>query len=179
MIRPIAIASLLLLSGCGDREGKDGNEAASEGKSETTASAGSGVRMEPGQWEVKIESIRVEGVPAEMAGMFSTGEGKVDSQCITAAEIDQASAGLFAKEEIENCTQQGFAFQGGRVAGKLSCKDPSGQGGTMTMEMDGAYGARSYDMTQKMVTSLQGQTMTIHSRTTGRRVGDCPAGKEG
>ena len=115
-------------------------------------------------------------MPKEMASAMASVRSETDQDCITPEEVKEANAGMFAGKEQKNCKQEGFAFRGGRVSGKLTCTGGN-MPGTAVLEMDGTYGARNYDVTQKMSTDAQGMKMVWESRITGRRIGECPAGQ--
>lgn len=155
MIRHVAIGSLMLLAACGGPQG-GGPEAG----------------LAPGEWEMKIESVKVEGGPQGMAAEMAAAKGKVERQCITPEE-----AGNLFGQGGDGCKREGDGFRNGRIAGKLTCTqgDPPQ---TSTHEVSGSYGASSLDITQKVTNPFEGGTMTIETHSTGRRIGDCPAGKK-
>jgi hypothetical protein len=185
---------LLALAGCGGPEKADGNGSAASGESAKagatresakaggTADAGaaSGMKMRPGEWETTVETLKVDapGLPKEMAGMMAGQQKMTMRSCITAAQAEQPSGELFRGKTGGNCQYEGFTVSAGRVKGKMTCTGGSTPG-SVTLEMDGRYGAESYEVDQKMKTEMQGMTMNVDSRVTARRVGDCPAGAQG
>ena len=79
-----------------------------------------------------------------------------------------------------NCKQEGFHLGRRQDQGDDDLRRPPAAAGKSRMEMDGTYSAdESMDMNMKMTTEAAGMSMTIEMRMTGRRVGDCPAGKAG
>lgn len=175
--RVIAAAGLLALAACGSGE-SGGNGSAAAGKGGTSAVAGGGgVQLQPGEWETTTQMVKVEGMPKEVAAMMMK-EATKGRNCITPEELKEANAGLFGGEEQKNCKREGFAFQNGRISGKLSCTGEGGEGGTSSMEMSGQYSATTYDVTARISTNVQGMSANMESRTQGRRIGDCPPGGE-
>jgi Protein of unknown function (DUF3617) len=173
---------LLALAGCGGPEKADGNGSADSAKAGDSASAGAaaGVKLRPGEWETTVETLKVDapGMPKEMAGLMAGQQKMTMRSCITAAQAEQPSGDLFRGKNDGKCQYEGFDVSGGRVKGKMTCSG-GGQPGSVTLEMDGRYGGESYEVNQKMRTDAQGMAMTIESRVTARRVGDCPAGGQG
>lgn len=172
------LGGLLALAGC-DNMGKRGagNEAAAEDRS---APAAAGVKLRPGQWETTVETLKMEapGIPADALAMMG-GQQKVTSRsCITAEQAERPSGDLFHGDKEGNCSGKDFSFANGRVSGTIACGGPN-MAGKVTLEMDGRYGADSYDISQKMTTTGDGTSMKIESRVVGRRIGDCPAGTQG
>ena len=64
-------------------------------------------------------------------------------------------------------------MSGGRMSGTMTCTG-EGAPGEMKMQMQGQYAPASYAMDMTMQTSGAGMNMMIKSRTTGKRVGECP-----
>jgi hypothetical protein len=180
----LAAAASLALAACGsggdDRAAGNqvadeavGNEAAANAGAAAPAAdagGGGGAVMQPGEWEVSVE----------MAGMTVPGadgaEGmKMPAQthrtCVTAEQAASPPADMFTGQK--GCTSEGFSAGGGRVSGTVTCDKPGE--GRVKMTMDGQVGSTSYDVTSKM--DMEGMTMTMTAR--GRRIGECPAGKQG
>jgi hypothetical protein len=175
MRRLTAVAAVFALAACGGSANSDNESAAVK---TSPSSSGARLQLQPGQWETTIEFVKVDGVPKQVAAAMAAAQKKEASlSCITPEEVKQANSGLFAGDERKNCRQEGFAFQNGRVTGKLICTGEQGQGST-TLEMDGQYSAITYEVTQKLSTNAQGMAMVMESRVKGRRIGDCPAGAQ-
>ena len=98
--------------------------------------------------------------------------------CMTPEEANGPKADMFAGNAGANCKQEGFSWSGGRIKGKTTCAGTDGTG-KVSMTMDGTYSAQSMDMNMKMTTEAAGTPMTVETRMTGKRVGECPAGKAG
>ena len=163
------LAGLLLLAGCGDQE-KKGNMSAEEVAGELAS-----VKIVPGQWEATNEIVSAtapgmpEGVLADMIGRKTTVRN-----CVTPEQAAKPDANFLAAQENSNCSYQDFSMAGGTMTGTMTCQGGDTPG-KMVMEMSGAYGPTSYDMTMDMKTSELpgGMSMTVKARTTGKRVGDC------
>jgi len=176
----IGIAAALALAGCGGGEGGDANEAAGNAGGNAGAGAGGGeagsgggsASLQPGQWEIttNVTSMNVPGMPAGMAPPMPP--PTTVRACLTAAQAAQPGAGfLSGSGEAQGCTYESNSIGGGRIQAVVQCNQA---GTTMRSTMSGQFTATSYEVNQQVETSAQGQNMQIESRTTGRRVGDCP-----
>ena len=169
----ILSAAVLALAACGS-PGSGGNESSAVG-------GGSGVSLQPGEWEMKTEVVNVsaEGLPPGMMDSMKQSAASTTRTCMTPEEAKGPKGDLFADDKSGNCKSEGFRWAGGRIQGKTICTSPGGPGKTV-MEMDGRYSAQSIDMTMKSETDLGGKAMKMEMRMSGRRVGECTAAtKEG
>jgi hypothetical protein len=167
----IATTMLLALAGCGG-SGTDGNGS-------TAASSGGGESLQPGEWELKSEvlSVNAPGLPPAVAAQMKQ-PATVKRECITPEEAKAPKSGMFAGEDAKNCKQEGFNWSGGRIAGTTTCTSPDGSPASkVTMTMAGQYSAQSMDINIKTNTETQGVKMDMEMRMSGRRIGECPAGK--
>jgi len=172
----IAAALMLALAACG---GAAEDEPGNDGVSAKAAAAGSDIKLDPGQWEMTYEVTDVDapGLPAgAMAAM--AGKKNLMSLCITPAEANRPNGEIFSVQKGADCTRDGFEMAGGRISGTMTCSGGE-TAGKVTMAMDGRYSGQSYEMTNKMTTETEGMRMTISSRASGRRTGDCAAGDKG
>lgn len=171
----VTAAGLLALAACGGSDKADGNGSAAK----SGAAAGGDVKLQPGEWEMAMETISVTapGLPPAVAASMK--QPRVTNRtCMTQEEAEGPKADMFAGSSGANCKQEGFVWAGGRMKGTTTC---SGTGGTgkVSMMMDGQYSAQSMDVNMKMTTEAAGTPMTVETRMTGKRLGDCPAGKAG
>jgi hypothetical protein len=173
MRRSIAIAAVLVAS-CGGPSGnrqaaEDGNAATPAGGGGTTAA----VAMQPGQWEIVTEVVRMD-VPNMPKGVSApTPPPTTVRTCLTPQQAGAPSGGfLTGSGEGGGCTSRNMSMAGGRIQGVVQCDQ---QGSTMRSTMDGRFSPTSFEVNQQVETSAQGMNMTIQSRTSGRRVGDCPS----
>ena len=142
------------------------------------ATSASDVRLRGGQWEMRTEVSRISapGLPARVAEMMMT-QPSTATRCISAREANSADAGLFTVNRDPNCSAEGVSVVGGKVRGKIACKRADGAG-RMTTTVSGRLAPDRYDLETRMKSEGAGAPITIESRTTGRRIGDCPAGAE-
>lgn len=164
-------AAALALAACGspaDKSGGNGTAAATGG--------GSGVSLQPGEWEMKMEvvDVKAEGLPAGMAEGMKKSAGSTNRTCMTPEEAKGPKGDIFAGDKSGNCKSEGFKWEGGRIQGKTTCPGQGGTGETV-MTMDGSYSPQNIDMTMKSRTDLAGKPMTMEMRVSGRRVGECSA----
>jgi hypothetical protein len=166
----LAATLLLALGACGSG-GTDGNG---------SASASGGTELQPGEWEMKMELLDVKGpgIPANAVAQMKQQVARTTRDCMTPEEAKGPRSDMFTKGQAANCKQDDFTWSGGKIHGVLTCggSGPGGEG-KVTMTMDGQYGGQSIDMTMKTKTEAQGASMDMDMRITGRRVGECPAGK--
>ncbi len=184
MRHAIAAAAISLsLASCGS-----GNEAGNAGAGniaenrETAAadggSTGSGAAaFQPGQWEVRAEVVRLDmrNVPNMPAGATPPMPPPTTiTYCMTPEQAQRPDANsLTANTRDSGCTYQNFSMGNGRIQGIVQCNT---QGAQMRTAIDGRFTATSYEMTQQAQVTTSGITTDMEARTTGRRLGDCPAG---
>ena len=177
-------AALLALAACGGGEADGTADSANMANTEGAAGAGgeggasqaaSEVRMQPGEWEVTQQTVNVSapGMPAGAADMLKTPPMTVKT-CITEEQAGKPGADVFTGKKDPNCTHEGFDAGGGKVSGTITCK---GDTGNVTMAMDGEFGATEFNVDMKTTTDAGAAKMTMEMRSSGRRIGECPAGK--
>lgn len=174
----IATIGLVALAACGSSDTSKGN-----GSATATAPAGGGgttVKLQPGEWEMTMETLKVDapGMPPQVAAAMKKQPRATSRDCMTAEEAEGPKAEMFKGANGANCKQEGFVWSGGRIQGTTTCTGEKGVG-KMSMTMAGQYSPTSMDVTMKMITEAAGTPMTIETRMTGRRIGECPAGKAG
>lgn len=173
----MSVAAVTLLAGCSsnkaDADG-DGNISADE-----VAKVMNEVTLEPGEWEntVEIVDVKVEGLPEGVPAnaMDSMKKTTVSKTCMTEEQANNPGAEFFAAQEQMNCKATKFDMSGGAISSEMSCSNPGSPGG-MTMVMNGQYGPSNYDMTMDMNSDVGGMKMNISAKSSGKRIGDCPAG---
>jgi hypothetical protein len=175
-------AAALALASCGS--GGEGNQSGGNGATGAKGGAGasaSGVSLQPGEWEMKMEvvNVKAEGLPEGVAEAMKKETGSASRTCMTPEEAKGPKADIFTKDNPANCKTEGFSWANGRIQGRTVCAGQGGAGKT-EMTMDGRYTAQSIDMTMKSDTDIMGKAMTMEMRMTGRRIGECTAAtKEG
>ena len=174
----VAAAGLLALAACGSSGSKsEGNGAAANAGG---GPSGGAVALQPGEWEMTMETLNVSapGMPPDVAARMKR-EPTTTRTCMTPEEAKGPKADTFVPQQNGmNCKQEDFAWGSGRIHGKTTCTGINGSG-TITSEMDGQYSAQSMDMRVKTDTKTPGVSVAAEMRISGRRIGECPAGKAG
>ncbi len=171
-MRQLIGMAALALAACGG-----GGEENAEGGNGTAAASGGGsasVSLQPGQWEITttVASINVPNLPPGATPPLPP-PSPVRS-CLTPEQAAQPTAGFIAGAgENGGCTYENSSMSGGRIEATVQC---NAGGATMRSVMNGQFAPESFEVTQRATTSAEGMNMEMESRTTGRRVGDCPAG---
>lgn len=132
------------------------------------AAAPPGPIIQPGKWENRVEilDVQMKGAPPGLAAAMK-GRPMVVTSCITPK---QAEAGPQAAMNADKaCHFTRYSAAGGRIATELVCNRPAG---TMRMTSQGSYTPTSYSVSGSGVMSGR-VSMTMKSRTTGRRLGGC------
>lgn len=161
----------LALAGCEGSESNATTDSSSTG-SEAAASVRSAMEIKPGEWEITEEMVNIEApnMPPDVAAAIkrNMGEKTTSRRCITPAE---ATGGDFVTPDTDaHCTKQGFSFAGGQVQGTMICSTDEGKA---TMSMSGRHSGTSFDISSKVTSANEGGSVTMNSRVTGRRVGEC------
>jgi hypothetical protein len=132
------------------------------------------VQITPGLWESRSEVLNVTApnLPREIQNRMKT-KSNPTRHCISPEQAARPDANFLASRR-DNCTYRDFTMRGGRMQGNMVCT-----GGDMPGEaratMSGRYDAQSYDMRMQMeLAGPADSTMTIETRASGRRLGDCP-----
>lgn len=165
-----AAAAALALISCGG--GGDGNEAAGDKAAEGAGTSGASASLQPGQWEITTQVLSMS-APNMPQGVNIPLPGPTTIRtCITPEQAGQPGANIFTGSgESGGCTYESNNVRGGRVEATVECNTADG---TMRSTMTGQYGGSSFEVNQQVETTASGQTMEMESRTSGRRVGDCP-----
>jgi hypothetical protein len=163
-----AAAALAALAACGC-EGADTAGNGAGAKADPT------VEVRPGLWQVEsaILAASEPGLPHEIAERMK-GPRRTVHRCFTAEEAARPGAALFAARGTGRCTDEAFEMRAGRIAGAAICRDASGV--RTRLRLSGQYRADAYRVRIDVETPgiAPGRTMTLATRQSGRRVGDCP-----
>lgn len=163
----LTLIVLITLAGCNKAENTPATGSADETTAATQAAKESPrAQMQPGEWEMATEMLEMN-IPGMPAGAMPA-QMKNGSTFKTCMKNDKPDASFFQGNKNSNCTYKDFSMEGGHVKGTATCDN---EGQTMTMTMDGQYGAESYDMTMAM----KSEQMSMKMHTSGKRIGDCPA----
>ena len=180
MRKTFSAISILLLAACSGQDGNEGvaaNGAAAESEGGSSSGGTAGVALQPGQYETTVETTRVamSNVPGMPAGIAPpTIPPTTIRSCLTPEQAARPSANfLSGKGDAGGCGYSDFSMEGGRMRGTLQC---SSAGSTMRATFDGQFTADGYQMTSQSQVNANGMTVESETRTTSRRIGDCPAG---
>lgn len=167
---------LLLASGLAALAACEGERAVqpSDVSEEEVAAQLAQVKVEPGRWERTTEIIAVEGGVSQAERAQIVGRETRSSDCITAAQARRPSANFLAAQQNSECTYHEFSMRGGKLASRTTCVGRDSPEQLMTV-MSGDYAPDSYDMRTTVQTSGPSGQMTVTTRTSGRRVGECAA----
>ena len=168
----LSFAACLALAGCGGGSEAPGNMTRDEVKAEVAD-----VRVAPGEWEQRTEILKVEApdMPRELAARFQQPRPPL-RYCITPEQAAQPGrvSDAIARPQA-GCTMRGFTMQDGRMEGQMVCRE--GSPAQVSTAMSGTYSPESFDYRSRieMPPPIGDGVIRIEARTTGRRVGPCPA----
>ena len=118
--------------------------------------------------------MNIPGAPAQGLNMApSTSE-----DCVTASDVaDFTRKSMVEADAGETCTQNSMNSLGGRIDGQATC---TGENGTRTMRMTGAYTSNHLEMEIASSSAMPGGrgNMTQRMRMVSDRIGECPAGAD-
>lgn len=166
----LILAASLCLSGCSDPQPEARNMSVNEVAAELA-----NIEIAPGLWESTSEVLNVTApnLPRELQNRMK-GPSRTSRHCITPEQASRPDANFLATRE-DNCTYRDFSMRNGRMQGQMVCSGGD-MPGEATATMSGEYGPQSYDMRMRMeMAGPADSTMTIETRASGRRVGDCPS----
>ncbi|MGQ0588105.1 MAG: DUF3617 domain-containing protein [Sphingosinicella sp.] len=170
MRKTTSAIAMLLLAACGGQSGNEQAAASGEGKSSAS------VALQPGQYETTVEVTRVAmaNMPNMPAGMTPPPPPTTVRSCLTPEQAARPNANfLSGSGDTGGCEYSNFSMDGGRMRGTVQCDS---EGSTMRSTFDGRISGDGYQMTSQAQVTASGMTMEMDTRTTARRIGDCPAG---
>ena len=174
------LASALLLAACGQQGGNNSQTAkAGGGTGAGAAAAESSVfSMEPGEWETTM--LMNMGAVADLPPgvQLPPAQPLTTRTCMTPEQVRNARAAFLGGggHPGVDCDYSGVTMAGGRISGTSTCRS---RGVEMSMTMDGSFTPTSYDIDQRMRSTIGGRTRESTGHMTGRRIGECPAGAGG
>lgn len=177
MRKTAALIGIAMLAACS--QNGDGNGAA--GGNGTGAAGGgtagaTGVTMQPGQWESRIE-VAAANMPQLPPGVTAPGTQPMTTRfCLTPEMAANPSADTLGGARNPNagaCRTENYSVANGRITGTTICE----MGGVnVRSTMNGQFTPTSYEMTIQSSTQMGGTSTNSEMRITAQRVGDCPAG---
>ncbi len=188
----LVTAAALTLAGCGGSGGTNATSSTTttssssvtpggttEAKTESTTTTSSGMPsaaslgIRPGKWENRVEilDMKVEGMPPQMAAAMQKGiadrKPQIGTSCLSAEEAAKGPAAAMLDKMHCSFTKSDTA--GGHIATEMVCNMPNGK---LTASGDGVYTPTSYSVDgHGSMTGRMG--MSMHTRTTGKWLGEC------
>jgi hypothetical protein len=176
-IHVLPLVAAILLAGCGDKAGENGEGAVSH---EEAAAAAAGVPApQPGQYRTSVELLEFE-IPgmtdqmkAQMRSIVGGELAKGNTSCLTPEEAAANGPKRMAENMAEgNCTFNKFDVSGETISADMQCTGDDGL--TSHVLMSGTMTQTSSDMTMTMDHAMEGVgqvRMKMHLKS--ERTGDC------
>lgn len=173
LLRPIALVSLILLTGCG--KGTDTKQAAADGPAK--AASAETMKIKPGAWDATTELVSMEIEGMDPAAFKSTLGRKTEfKNCVTPEQAARPASDFFAHPDLKNgnCKSESFDMVAGKLTAVIVCQPGKGQAGPMRMELSGNYAPDTYDMTVTMngKGGPNGSAMKMVAHSSGKHVAD-------
>lgn len=174
------LVATLLLAACGGQSGNEqagGNEAGNGAAAAGSGGDGGGaasIALQPGQWETTVEVTRLSVSNMPQGITPPTPPPTTASYCLTAEQAARPSAGfLTGGGEAGGCSYENFSMANGQLSGAVTCNVA---GTSSRSTFSGQFTPTSYEMTTQVEATAAGMTTESETRTTARRVGECPSG---
>ncbi|HYJ29585.1 MAG TPA: DUF3617 domain-containing protein [Allosphingosinicella sp.] len=168
------MAVIAALAGCGE-----GGQRERQAAENNVAAALAQVEIRPGLWEMTsaIVSVSQIGLPHEIAERMK-GPRRTVRHCITPVQAARNDANFLPAGGGGRCSDETFEMNSGRIAGTAICRDEAGA--ETRLRRAGRYAAERYEVRTEIETPGigPGRVMTLVTRQSGRRVGDCPEERE-
>lgn len=135
------------------------------------------VLLHPGEWRVTgtMEEFNIPGMPPEaqsaMKQAMSQHGNMTYDYCLTPEQAKRPQGKFFNDKAANNCRYDRFNMGGGKIDAVMRC---DGKPSSMTMTIDGTYGADNYatHVQMDMEGGPQG-SMSMKMRSQAQRVGEC------
>lgn len=185
----VLAAAALALAGCQSAEEKhaaqtgeiDVTNAKSDQVSKLIKAAAAKTAVQPGLWKatLAIEAVDV-GPGADNARQLEIAKGleRDATECRTAEQLKPFDIDKLEKVAGE-CTFIRYVAKGGKVDARIQCSKPNAP--VTTIQIAGTSAATGFDVTTENKTGVAGQAgySLVRTRSTGTRVGECPAKAKG
>ncbi len=180
-----SVLALLLLSAC-SKKASDDAAAGKPMSSGDIAAKMDSVKLEAGEWEATQEIVDAKlsglpkGVPADAMNRM-IGQRTTVKHCVTPEQAANPSAEFLSAQKDVKCDYSTMDMRGGKVKAEMHCAIPQQPGAKMKMVMSGTYLPANYDLAMTVDTSglPNGMGMVMKMKTSGKRIGDCPAADTG
>ena len=166
-MRLAVIGMLLALGACGE-------ESAPKPKAPPPAAA-----VQPGQWESTLQVTNMRALDQGRPKLDMPVGTRVESQtCLAQADVARPSPELFVGGDFD-CEYTNFYMRNGRINGQMVCRHPRVPGGDVGAVVDGSFTETGFEGIVHFSTALVSDgDVSIATRMTGRRTGDCTPGAE-
>jgi len=169
----LLLTGAVMLAGCGKKANDVSLKDASVEKVANTAQ--NAVKLQPGQWEMSfaIDKMEIPGMPAGAAS--PPAQAQKAATCITPEQAAKPAGDMFSGKGAGDCKFDTFTMNDGKMNAAMTCKLPNNQGESKTV-MTGSYSPTSFsNEVTSTVAVPNGQKVTIHATSAGKRIGECPA----
>lgn len=166
------------LAGCGSPEPDADGDGTISLEEAAAISDDQFIKPDPGQYRSTVEfvDVKMPGAPEplrqQMKTMLDQG-AQTNEYCLSEEEAAKGFQEAIREAQVQDsCSFEEFEVDGGKIDAIMVCEQP-GQG-TMRMTIAGKGGRTSSDTTMTMeMNAPDGRTMTLVSRSTQQRIGDC------
>lgn len=134
------------------------------------------VSLQAGQWEIKtvVESGRNLD-KGKAVFPIEAGTTETSKVCLAVADVAKPQPTFFVPA-MTSCTYTNDYFSDGTLQAQITCQK-DGMSGAIGATVRGTYTATTLDAQQIVETRLASDgDVSITSKFTGKRIGDCPAG---
>ena len=135
------------------------------------------ILLHPGEWQVSgtMEEFNIPGMPPEaqsaMKQAMSDRGNMSYKYCLTPEQAKKPQGKFFNDKAAKSCRYDHFNMGGGKIDAVMRC---DAQPSSMTMTIDGTYGADSYETHVKMDMAGGPQgSMSMKMRSEAKRIGEC------
>ena len=128
----------------------------------------SGLRIQPGMWQLasEVTDVQAPNLPIEVRNRMIGPRSRM-RHCITAEQAAQPSANFLAMRADSECVYRDFTLENGRLRGTMLCPGAAAR-------MEGRYAPDGYQTRMEMRSRMPGgAVMILQIRSQGRRIGEC------
>ena len=174
----VAIAGAAALAACNKGSVHQENASVEQVANAVAASGvANDILLHPGEWRVAgtMEEFNIPGMPAEAQSAMKQAmsqHGKMTyDYCLTPEQAKRPQGKFFNNKAANNCRYDHFTMGGGKIDAVMRCE---GKPSSMTMTIEGTYGADNYSthVQMNMEGGPQG-AMSMKMRSEAKRVGEC------
>lgn len=133
------------------------------------SAAGPVMVIQPGKWQTTVEilEMKMPGAPPGVTAALNSHKPMTTVTCVTPEMATRGPQNMMNRDKA--CRFAKYSMAGGQIASDMTCTRPTG---TMHVVSAGTYTAFSYSVIGH-ATSTGRMSMTMTTRTSGRRLGSC------